>query len=80
MKVCHLLLSINLATHEKSERASHYAHTGQSCSDMSSKYLIKLSVTAVKLITRQGYFVLYRTMQVYFGLSRTNFQSIVQDI
>ena len=28
----------------------------------------------------QGYFVLYRTIQVYFGLSRTDFKSLVHDI
>ena len=35
-------------------------------SDMRSKYLIKLSAAAVKLITMHG----------YFGLSRTNFESL----
>ena len=39
-------------------------------SDMHSKYLIKLSAAAVKLITMHG----------YFGLYRTNFKSLVQDI
>ena len=49
-------------------------------SDIPSKYLIKLSAAAVKLITMQGYFVLYRAMQVYFGISPTDFQSLSQDI